>query len=264
MKYLHNAIALVLLTGLVSCTTLPRPGAERVPPQQAPDGEQLITSSARESGSAWQQARKVKVHFTGNWAGPVVRLQPVLTDVEFRKSSVETYSPQSGQVIQIHNGPGGTKKVVRTPQSISVKFNGEPADDPEQLAAAALVVDAYQLFTFGASWLFDRGSNFQVIGQRKLNGESCWLVQAEVVPGFGLSERDWVIAWIGEQSLRTHRVQLTLNGLESTAGADVDVTFNDWQRGPQGTLWPTSYVERVRRPFDILAHTWQMAKVEVD
>ena len=78
-----------------------------------------------------------------------------------------------------------------------------------------------------------------------------------------MSEADGVIAWIGDETQRLHRVQLTLLGLESTAGADVDVTFSDFQAGPYGTEWPREFDERIRRPFDVPAHRWRMTGLKL-
>jgi hypothetical protein len=52
-------------------------------------------------------------------------------------------------------------------------------------------------------------------------------------------------------------VRLTLNGLASTAGAEVDVTFGEF-REVGGVVWPTDFVERIRSPFDLFAHRWTM------
>ena len=255
------------LLSLTSCTSLPRPGDAGGGPASVsagPDASALVAASARQAGDPWRNASRVVAAFSGRWSGAVEALQPVLVDSGFRKSSVETYDTRSGAVIQVHSGPAGTKLVERTADGVTVRRNGRAERKRGDLAAAALVADAYRLFVFRASWLAARGGDFQLLGRRRLAGEECWLVQAMVEPGFGFSERDWVIAWIGAETMRTHRVQLTLFGLESTAGADVDVTFSDWIDGPRGGEWPASYVERVRRPFDIMAHAWRLQSLRVN
>jgi hypothetical protein len=78
-----------------------------------------------------------------------------------------------------------------------------------------------------------------------------------------MSEADGVIAWIGNQTKRLHRVQLTLNGLESTAGADVDVTFGNFRPGPEETEWPHHFVERIRRPINAKAHEWKLTTIDL-
>ena len=255
-----SLLALAMALALSSCSTLPRPevGASTTNQKEA---LALMQESSRAGGRPYQTQSRVDVRYSGEWGKLVTKVQPILVDREFRKSSEESYFPRASKVRQVHRGPGGEKVVVRTPGSISVTRNGERVTDQEELDAAALVADCYVVFTFGSSALVDRGAGWKIIGQRQLNGESCTLVAGTVRPGFGASGADGVIAWIGDESKRLHRVQLTLFGLESTAGADVDVTFDDFQPGPRGTEWPRSFVERVRRPFDALAHTWRMDRI---
>jgi hypothetical protein len=69
--------------------------------------------------------------------------------------------------------------------------------------------------------------------------------------------------WISQRDHRLRRVQFTLNGLASTGGADVDVTFGDFQPGLRGTEWPRHFLETVRRPFTAKAHEWQMTELKV-
>ena len=80
---------------------------------------------------------------------------------------------------------------------------------------------------------------------------------------FGMFAADGMIVWIGDETQRLQRAQASLLGLESTAGADVDVTFGDFQPGALGTEWPRYFNERVRRPFDVQAHEWRMTNLQV-
>ena len=92
---------------LASCSSLPVPGASTdIAPSQA--ARLIMASSATATGDAWKRYREVRVGFDGEWAPLAVRLQPVLTDPGFRKSSVETYKPATGSLRQIHTGPQGT------------------------------------------------------------------------------------------------------------------------------------------------------------
>ena len=56
---------------------------------------------------------------------------------------------------------------------------------------------------------------------------------------------------------------MTLNGLESTRGAEVDVTFRDFRK-ICGVLWPTDFDERIRVPFDLPAHHWKMVGLDTN
>ena len=246
---------------LASCTTLPRP---QITPQSAGDPEavRILRESSKQGGDSWQRLQRVEVAYDGKWSRFVERTQPILVDSGYRKRSVETYTPSLNRVLQVHRGPLGEKRVQRTPGRIKVWRNGEEASDRVELQAAALVADAYTLFTFGSSVLSKRGSGWQLAGHRTLHGERCSLVEGTLRPGLGESDADAVIAWIGTETKRLHRVQFTLNGLESTAGADVDVTFGDFEAGPYGTEWLRHFVERVRRPLDVEAHEWRMTKLK--
>jgi hypothetical protein len=186
-----------------------------------------------------------------------------LVDAGFRKSSTEIYTPGRNSVSQLHRGPAGEKRVQRSPGNLEIWRNGEVSRGTEERRAAALVADAYTLFTFGSSVLKERGTSWRLLGRRMLHGESCQLIAGTLRPGLGESSADGVIAWIGLETKRLLRLQFTLNGLESTAGADVDVTFNDFQPGPYGTEWPRHFLERVRRPLDVKAHEWKMTNLTI-
>jgi hypothetical protein len=241
---------------------MPRPKLQSTTTSSSAATTLLKASSAR-AGDPWQRLRSVTVNYDGEWTRLVPKLQPVLADITYRKSSVETYEPRSRRVTQTHTGLAGTKVVVRTPNSISVSRNGTAATDAEERAAASLVADAYTVFTFGSSVLLARGSDWRLMGSARVGSEKCTLVSGIVKPGFGDSPADAVIAWIGNETQRLLRVQLTLNGLATTAGADVDVKFSDFQPGPAGTEWPRRYLEYVRRPLNVKAHDWRMTAIKV-
>ena len=83
-------------------------------------------------------------------------------------------------------------------------------------------------------------------------------------PGFGFSPSDRFIAWIDEKSKLLRRLQFTLDGVETTKGADVQVTFSNYQKTSKGTIFPTHYLERIVRPIPIKAHEWQLYKLKAD
>ena len=220
--------------------------------------------SASATGDAWKGYREVRVGFDGEWAPLAVRLQPVLTDSGFRKSSVETYKPATGSVRQIHTGPKGTKTVERRRPEIRVAFNGTDSNEREVLDAAALVADAYTAFLFGPSWLSRKGTEFRLLGERELGGETCHLIAGRLSPGFGAAGEDHFIAWIGRESSLMRRIQFSLNGLDSTRGADVDVVFSDFRKAPNGSIWPGHFLERIQRPISANAHEWRMTSLKLD
>lgn len=260
MLRLLLALGLVALTA--SCSSLPRPVVS-TGLENEPSAERILRDSSSKSGDPYQRLRRVEVEYDGKWAKFATKVQPVVTDPAFRVASVEIYLPRESKVVQVYRGPGGTKTVSRTRGGIDVARNGASVTDEEQLHSAALVADCYVVFTFGSSALLERGSGWRIVGSRHLGGERCTLLAGTLKPGFGMSAADGVIAWIGDETKRLQRVQLTLLGLESTAGADVDVTFGDFQPGPYGTEWPRYFNERIRRPFDVQAHEWRMTDLRV-
>ncbi|MCB1230884.1 MAG: hypothetical protein KDN19_11485 [Verrucomicrobiae bacterium] len=228
-------------------------------------GRDLLVASKNAQRTDWNRIRKVEVGFDGEWSTFPTLTQKVLTDPEYRGSSEEIYWPGRDLVVQVHRGPGGTKTVRRLRgESIEVSYNGEPSDGAEVEAASALVADAYAMFLFGASWLLDHGEDFRYLGNRDLEGSECQLVEVDLEPGIGLSGRDRAVAWLDAESGLMRRVTFTLNGLESTQGAEVDVTMSEFLTGPDGSQWPGHFVEMIRKPVNTKAHDWRTTSLVVD
>lgn len=258
MRWIPGVLGLVVLN---SCSTLTVPGQGSAVDGQAA-AEQILTRSARETGDPWNRLRTLTVSYEGEWSGVARRLQPVLVDAGYRKSSVERYETAGGRIEQIHRGPEGEKKVVRTPGGARVSYSGGRVASGEDEAAAALVADAYRIFSFGSSWLAGHADDPRVLAPRSLGGEECDRIQGLLRPGIGISEEDRFIAWIGRETGRMHRIQFTIDGLESTRGADVEVTFSDFQRFPDGVESPRRFIEHVVRPLNVKAHEWRMVERE--
>ncbi len=166
-------------------------------------------------------------------------------------------------MAQEHAGPAGKKLVVRVPGKASVAYNGALSNDAETRRAAALVADAYTLFLLGPFY-FDRpGITLAINGETIVDKAVCDEVLAVLRPGFGEAAEDRVILFIDRASKQLRRVRMTLNGLESTRGAEVDVTFRDF-RTIGGIVWPTDFDERTRVPFDLHAHHWRMLGLELN
>jgi hypothetical protein len=259
---MRNFISAAFLILLSSCSSLPVPGLAKTPPNE--EARNILKQSAKRHGDPWKKYREVKVAYSGEWSPVASKLQPVLSDTGFRRTSVETYQPRSGKVSQIHKGPAGTKTVARNRPETLITFNGIPGKDREAIDSAALVADAYTAFLFGPSWLAVKGSDFHRIDSRTLDGERCHLIAGRLSPGFGKAGEDHFIAWIGESSGLMKRFQFTLNGLESTRGADVDVTFSHHLTAPDGSIWPSQFVEYIQRPILAKAHRWDMTSLVVD
>lgn len=256
-------LALLAALSLVSCSTLEVPGSAR-PVAGAAGAGQVLARAVTVNGDPWGSVREVQVGYEGEWTGVVRRLQPVLVDAGFRKESTERYLPRRGRIEQTHRGPAGTKEVVRQGRAVEVEFGGRGPASEEERAAAALVADAYRVFLFGPSYLKAEAEGLGLLSPRELGGETCDRIQGRLRPGLGMAAEDRFIAWIGRQSGRMHRLQFTIDGLASTRGADVDVTFSGFERLADGREWPTHFVEYVHRPVFVKAHEWWMHSLVVD
>ncbi len=258
-------IALMSVGCAVTSLELPpdSPGIASIPGE--PDGRALLEQSARARGDAARPHREVKVAYDGRWSTFPKLTQKVLVDPDFRQMSEEVYFPASGGVEQTHRGAGGVKKVSRSRSGkISVSYNGKASDDPGVKAASALVADAYTMFLFGASWLLDNGEDFRYLGRQSVSGWECALVEVWLRPGIGQAGEDRAVAWLDAETGLMRRVTFTLNGLESTRGAEVDVTFDGFLTAPDGSRWPGHFVEMIRRPVNTKAHEWWTTSLVVD
>lgn len=248
---------------LVSCSSLPVPGKARGG-RSGSDAATVLKRSASVTGNPWKNYRSVKVSYDGEWGDLTTRLQPVLTDPGFRKRSSEIYQTRSGRVLQLHTGPQGTKQVKRQRPKTEVWVNGFASKDSDVIAAAALVADAYTIFLFGPSWLVGQGRDLTLLEPGLIDGERCDLVTGRLSPGIGAAADDHFIAWIGRDSGLMRRFQFSLNGLDSTRGADVDVTFSEHWKAADGSIWPGNFAERIQRPIHIKAHDWRLTGLWLD
>ena len=212
----------------------------------------------------------INVAFDGRWHALVQRLQPVLTDGGYRRSSEERWMPVIGAYAQTHTGAAGVKHVLRRRTvvgegaQIAVWKNGKPLTGPEELSASALIVDAYRLFLLGPLAYSGASAGFDVgepiwIGRRR-----CDALLIAQRPGFGHPGEDKVILYIDRESGLMQRVRLTLEGLTSTQGAIVEVdTEGHVER--HAMRWPTRFFERLVRPMPNLpVHRWQLTGLDVN
>jgi len=56
---------------------------------------------------------------------------------------------------------------------------------------------------------------------------------------------------------------MTLNGLESTRGALVDIDLSE-HRSMYGIMWPTAFHERLLRPVPLDVHEWRLAGLDIN
>jgi hypothetical protein len=233
-------------------------------PKSDPKAAALLAESQRAHGaSAFAKVRDVSVRYDGRWASVGPRFQPVLADTKFRRSSEERLLVGPRIIAQEHTGPAGKKVVFRTPGKVSVSYNGLLSTDDETQRAAALVADAYTMFLLGPFYFNRPDVVLAPNGEAIVDKAVCDEVLAVLRPGFGSAKEDRVVLFIDRATKQLRRARMTLNGLESTRGAEVDVTFRDFRR-IDGILWATDFDERIRVPFDLHAHHWKMLGLDTN
>lgn len=227
-----------------------------------PRAKALVAASQEaHGGKAFRKVRDLSVRFEGQWASIGPKFQPVLADTAYRRRSEERLLVTSRVLAQEHSGPAGEKLVLRWPNEIEVAYNGVRSNEAEKKQAAALVADAYTMFLLGPFY-FDRpGVVLESNGESVVDGARCDRVLAILRPGFGLAEEDRVVLFIDRTSTQLRRVRMTLNGLESTQGAEVEVTFRNF-RTIDEIVFPTDFDERIRVPFNLHAHHWRMSALK--
>ncbi len=257
----HYLIA--ALAGLLTACASPQISTREITKSE-PGAVALVAASQRaHGGKAFAKVRDVSVRYEGRWASIGPRFQPVLADTQFRRGSEERLLVGPRITAQEHSGSAGKKLVVREPGKVTVSSNGALSEDAEIKRAAALVADAYTLFLLGPFY-FDRpGVVLARNGGAVVENAVCDEVLAVLRPGFGMAEEDRVILFIDRATKQLRRVRMTLSGLESARGAEVDVTFRGF-RTIGGIVWPTDFDERIRVPFDLHAHHWRMLGLEIN
>lgn len=245
--------------------------ASRGIPQVENKGEQaaaraLLEKSAEAHGlAAFRQINDLNVSYAGEWYGLVSRVQPTLVDAEFRQGSQERLLLKEPTAIsQHHNGPQGSKQVVRTRNGVQVYFNSEQASNPDVLAAAALVADGYRLFLTGPFYFIDTNWSLETAVNEEVEGRPCLTLVAVRRPGHGLSVEDRYQLFIDSENHLLRRVRFTMEGLASTQGAIAEVDFFDHQE-INGVIWPTRFFERLRKPIPNLpVHDWRLTGLDIN
>ncbi len=264
-KWRNAALFLGLFSLLAACSSMPTPQQSKT---QADARTLLDQSQAAHGKTAFSGIRDLSVAYDGMWFDIVTKVQPILTDKTFRKTSEERMLFSDNLIAQMHTGDAGKKMVLRDAQlpladRTSVWFNQQAETNRDKIAAAHLVVEAYQLFLYPAFYV-ERATHLERVGTGGVGGRECELLLAVMRPGIGNSAEDRVVLYIDKQDKLVRRVRLTLEGLDSTKGAIVDVDHDKFVE-IAGVIWPTHFYESLVAPFPGLpAHDFSLRGLDVN
>ncbi|MEM6710139.1 MAG: hypothetical protein AAF648_15270 [Pseudomonadota bacterium] len=263
-SFLPPLLICVVLTGCAH--EFPRPGGDccdQTPGSAVTGPERFAATLKVHGGDALAELNDVAVALDGRWKQLIRRIQPLVTDFRYRVKSEERLLLRERAYASAYTGPDGSKWVWRRPPDTRVHYNAEldPAEDVWQ--STALTADSFFIFSLGPLALADYQESFRWLGQRREKGRRYDLLYLELKPGLGESLRDEVVVWVDAESDRTFRVQITLEGFETTRGANVDVTYLDYRR-VDAYLFPVRFFERVRAPIAINAHAWHTTGLDVN
>jgi hypothetical protein len=255
-----SLLVLSTVLGVAGCASVRQPVAV----ESGDKAVLLLRQSAEAQGLATlRQLHDVNVRFEEKWNGLAARFQPVLVDDRFRITSEERYLVNEPVVGQTYTGPGGVKYVFRDPPGVRVWYNDQENQDAQVRDAAALVADSYRMLLLGPGFFLQRGATWGYLGTEEIDGMECDQVQAVLKPGIGNSEEDSVVVSIDRERHWVRRVRMTPQGFQGTRGDVVDIFLRDPVR-LHGVVWPTSFYEELKRPFDVTVHRWRLTAIDFD
>jgi len=266
LKRTSSSLLLLLLTTflLTGC-------ASRFPdPQWAahdtsvPSGVDIFTATFNaHGGESLAELNDVNVSITGSWKTLIRKIQPLVTDYTYHVDSQERLLPNKRTYAALYTGPAGTKKVLRTPDKVDVHYNNLPSVDSQVLSSTALTADSFLLFLLGPLALEPWRDDFVRLSDEREKGKRYHRIYAAIAPGLGLSPRDEVVLWIDPDTNLTYKVQITLEGHDTTKGAHVETQFLSYEtRAP--FVFPAKFFERVNAPVSIDAHAWHLTGLDIN
>lgn len=269
---LTKRLAAALLLGLMlsACGGVPK---LEEPARSTDAGLALFDATTVAHGrEAFGKIKDLSIAYDSHWYDLIQKIQPILTDGQFRQGSEERLIIADGITAQTHKGTAGTKVVLRQRDysldqingGTRVWFNGEQASDQVVIDSASLVVDAYRVFIFGPLHYLAGQHIFQDAGTTWINDRLVDKLLVITRPGLGESAEDRHLLYIDRESRLTTRIRFTLEGLQSTKGAVVETDFSGFVL-MHGVMWPTVFFERVTKPIPNLpAHRWSLLGLDIN
>jgi hypothetical protein len=257
-------VPLVLL--VQGCSSLGIPIPLRT--STSPEAQALLVATQNAHGKeAFEKINDVAVSYDGIWPFLVTKLQPKITDPQFRKTSEDRMLLREGAIVQFYQGSAGGKFVWREndkqPAKISVTYNGKLDTDVATRDASHLVVDACQLFLMPAFYV-QRAAWLEVGKTEYIDGTPYETLIAVLRPGFGNAVEDRTMLYIDPKTKLVKRVRLTLEGTATTKGAIVETTYLAYKT-IEGVVWPTQFFEALVSPFAGLpAHDFWLTGLDIN
>ncbi|MFC3095358.1 hypothetical protein DRW07_15985 [Alteromonas sediminis] len=232
--------------------------------QDGRSGNDIFTATyAQHGGERVANLHDLNVAIDGEWHYLITKIQPEVTDSEYRQRSEERLVLSPRLYAVRYSGTAGSKQVLRTTESIQVSYNDARETSDITLGAAALTSDAFFLFSLGPLALANRVSEWQRLADETSKGRHYYRINGEMVPGIGLSKSDYITLWVDKETKLTHRLHITLDGFEKTKGAHVDTHYLHFH-DIDGLVLPTHFFERVVGPISIDAHEWWYTGFDVN
>ncbi len=219
-------------------------------------------------GDSLSQLKDINLSISGKWGAIPARIMPKVADQYYRVTSEEHFMPNKGLYAAFYKGPAGTKKVVRTTDSVEVFYNNEVSKDTETLQATAMTSDAFVLFSLGPLALNRYQTDFTQIADGSFKGKKYHRIYSLVKPGLGFAKEDEVVLWIDPETYLTYILEVTLKGYPKTQNAHVNVRYLDYQKFSKNNQYsftiPTHIIERVLAPINVHAHIWRVTGLDLN
>lgn len=219
-------------------------------------------------GDSLSQLKDINLSVSGKWGAIPARIMPKVADQYYRVTSEEHFLPNQGIYAAFHNGPAGTKKVVRMPGSAEVFYNNEVFKESDTLQATAMTSDAFVLFSLGPLALNRYQADFTQIADSNFKGKKYHRIYSRIKPGLGFAKEDEVVLWIDPDTYLTYILEVTLKGYPKTQNAHVNVRYLDYQQFGKNNQYsftiPIHIIERVLAPINVHAHTWRVTGLDLN
>jgi uncharacterized protein YceK len=265
-KFIFSGLLSVCLLLTGCSTTLPIPQATQGKTSAA--AQALLEATQVAHGkSSFAMIKDISVSYDGVWPFLITKLQPKITDPDFRKKSEDRILVNAGTAIQFYQGNGGSKWVQRVnakpSAQVTVAYNGQLSQDLAVRDASHLVLEAYQLFLMHA-FEFNRASWLELGPTEIIDGVPHDTLVGVMRPGFGNAVEDRAMLFIDQKTKLVKRVRLTLEGTAGTKGAFVDTTYLAYKT-IDGVVWPVKFYEELVSPFPGLpAHDFWITGLDLN